>query len=252
MIYIKSNREIDKIKKACKVVAGVLELVQKNIKPGVSTYELNLIAEDYIYSKNGRPAFKDYTVSGLPPFPSGLCTSVNSCIVHGIPSSQKVLNEGDIISIDVGVELDNYFGDAAVTCGVGKISKENEDLLKITKEALDKGIYFAKIGNSIGDISNAIGEYIVENGYYVAEQLTGHGVGKQLHEEPMIPNEGIKAIGHKIKKNMTLALEPMVSIGTSKVKAKEWEYFTANGKNSAHFEHTILITDSNPEILTLI
>jgi len=252
MIYIKSNREIVKIKKACKIVAEVIELVKKNIKPGSTTLELNLIAEDYIYSKNGRPAFKDYKVSGLPAFPGGLCTSVNNCIVHGIPSSQTVLNEGDIISIDVGVELDGYFGDAAVTCGVGNISEENKNLLKITKEALDKGIYFAKIGNSIGDISNAIGEYIVENGYYVADQLTGHGVGKALHEEPVIPNLGEKSKGHMIRKNMTLAIEPMVNVGTSKVMSREWEYFTNDGKNSAHFEHTILVTETNPEILTLI
>lgn len=252
MIFIKSNREINKIKKACLIVAEVLELLQKNVKVGISTAELNLIAEDYIYSKNGRPAFKNYQVPGLPPFPTGICASLNHCIVHGIPSPHIVLSEGDIISFDVGVELDGYFGDAAVTCPVGIISEENQKLLKIAKEALDKGIHFAKNGNSVGDVSNAIGEYIVENGFYAADSLTGHGVGKALHEEPLIPNTGNKATGHKIKKNMTLAIEPMVNKGTSEVMSKGWEYFTKDSSNSAHFEHTVLITDSKPEILTLI
>ena len=252
MILIKSNREIDKIRLACKVVAQVLQLMRNLVKPGVSTLELNSIAEDYILSKNGRPAFKNYSVPGLPDFPTALCVSVNSCIVHGIPSAQQILCEGDIISIDVGVELNSYYGDAAVTLPVGNISSENENLLKITKEALDTGINFAKIGNSIGDVSNAIGEYVVENGFFIAEKLTGHGFGRSLHEEPIIPNFGKKGTGHMIKKNMTLALEPMVNCGTSKVVAKDWEYFTADGKNSAHFEHSILITDSDPEILTLI
>jgi len=252
MILIKSKREIEKIRDACRIVAKVLELMKVHVKPGISTLELNSIAEDYILTNGGRSAFKDYTTRGLPKFPSAICTSVNSCIVHGIPSERQVLKEGDIISIDVGVELNSYFGDAAVTLPVGKISDENEKLLRITKEALEIGISNAKYGNSIGDISYAIGEYVVRNGFYPAENLTGHGVGRFLHEEPSIPNFGIKGAGHFIKKNMTLAIEPMVNIGTSKVVAREWEFFTESNKSSAHFEHTVLITDQNPEILTLI
>jgi methionyl aminopeptidase len=251
MIYIKSNREIEKIRAACKVVAGVLALMKKYVKSGISTYELNSIADDYIKTNNGKPAFKDYVVAGLPKFPAALCTSVNSCIVHGIPSAEQVLVEGDIISIDVGVELNSYFGDAAVTLPVGNISLENQQLLKITQEALDTGISYAKCGYSIGDISATIGDYVARNGYFTAERLTGHGVGRLLHEEPVIPNFGTRGSGHPIKKGMTLALEPMVNIGTAKVTANEWEFFTENGQNSAHFEHTILVTDTEPEILTI-
>jgi methionyl aminopeptidase len=222
------------------------------VKPGISTLELNAIAHDYILSKNGRPAFKDYVQPGLPKFPAALCTSVNSCIVHGIPRASQVLTEGDIISIDVGVELNSYFGDAAVTLPVGFISTENQTLLLVTQGALDTGISYAKIGHSIGDISFAIGEFVTKNGFFPAERLTGHGVGRQLHEEPIIPNHGTKGTGHPLKKGMTLAIEPMINTGTSKVVAHEWEFFTENGKNSAHYEHTILVTDAEPEILTLI
>jgi methionyl aminopeptidase len=171
--------------------------------------------------------------------------------VHGIPTAKQVLKEGDIISIDVGVELNSYFGDAAVTLPVGIISDKNISLLKITQVALDVGISQCKAGNRIGDISAAIGEYVAKNGYFPAERLTGHGVGRALHEEPVIPNFGQKGSGHVLKKGMTLAIEPMINIGTSKVKGNEWEFFTENGENSAHFEHTILITDSEPEILTV-
>ena len=251
MILIKSVREIEKIRAASKVVARVLGLMAKYVRPGISTLDLNSIADDYINKCGGKAAFKGYTVPGLPKYPTALCISVNNCIVHGIPSAVQILKDGDIVSIDVGVELNSYFGDAAVTLPVGNVSEENKKLLKITKEALHQGIEKAKNGNSIGDISAAIGEYVTKNGYFTAEKLTGHGVGRFLHEEPIIPNFGKIGSGNKLKKGMTLAIEPMVNIGSPNVIAKEWEFFTQNGKNSAHFEHTILITDNEAEILTI-
>ena len=229
----------------------LLHKLRKYVVPGVTTWELNKIAEDIIYSEGGKPAFKGYSVPGLSPFPAAVCASVNSCIVHGIPSKSTVLVEGDIIGVDVGVYKDGYYGDAARTYMVGEISAEAKALLDITQEALELGINAAKVGNRIGDISSAIGNFVTAKGYFIADNLTGHGIGRKLHEDPMIPNFGIAGKGPRLRKGMTLAIEPMINIGTNRVQEDGWEYFTLDGSLSAHFENTILITDGEPEILSI-
>lgn len=250
MITIKNTREIEKMREANRIVGMLLHKLGNLIKPGVSTYELDKFAEQLIRDEGGSPAFKGYTAIGLPPFPSALCTSVNSGVVHGIPSPKEILQEGDIIGVDVGVYKDGFYGDAARTYRVGKISDEAEKLLQVTMEALNKGMSAAKAGARVGDISHAIGSYVISQGYFVADNLTGHGIGRSLHEDPIIPNMGEKGRGPRLKKGMTLAIEPMVNIGTNQVIEKGWEFFVKDGSLSAHYENTILITESDPEILT--
>jgi len=251
MIPVKNFAEIKKMRESNRIVGLLLSKLESEIVPGINTLELDRFAEELIRSEGGIPAFKGYTIPGLAPFPASICASVNSCIVHGIPSSKIVLKEGDIIGVDVGVYKDGYYGDGAKTYTVGKVSGETQNLLKITREALTKGIEAARAGARIGDISFAIGSWVQENGYYVADSLTGHGIGRKLHEEPMVPNLGIKDMGPRLKAGMTLALEPMVNIGTNRVKENGWEYFVEDNTLSAHFEHTILITEQEAEILTV-
>lgn len=251
MIFIKSPAEIDKMRASCRIIAELLLALDELIVPGVSTLELDAFAEKFIRSRGATPAFKGYSVPGLPPFPGTLCTSLNSGIVHGIPSRNVVLQEGDIIGIDVGVQKDGFYGDAARTYSVGKVAPEAARLLKATEDSLQLGIAAAMPGNRVGDISHAIGAYIGQMGYFVADDLTGHGVGHSLHEEPQIPNSGTAGHGPRLKAGMTLAIEPMVNIGTNRVKEKGWEFFVADDSLSAHFEHTILVTDDLPEILSL-
>jgi methionyl aminopeptidase len=251
MVYIKSDVEIRKIREASRIIGLLLDALKDQIKPGVSTMELDRFAEGFIRSEGGVPAFKGYQVTGLPPFPGSLCTSVNSTIVHGIPSEKVILKEGDILGIDVGVIKDGYYGDAAWTYAVGNISAEAEKLMAVTHKALELGISAALPGKRVGDISYAIGSYVQEQGYYVADDLTGHGVGRELHEEPMIPNMGKKDRGLRLQPGMTLAIEPMVNVGTNRVKEKGWEFFVADNSLSAHFEHTILVTNDQPIILSV-
>jgi len=251
MIYIKTPAEIEKMRKSCRIIGELLEALETIIRPGISTLEIDKFAEDFIGSRGGKPSFKGYRVDGLPPFPGSICASVNEQIVHGIPSAKKILQDGDIIGIDVGVVLDGYNGDAARTYRVGKISAEAEELLQVTKEALERGISAAIPGNRVGDISYAIGSFVAFRGYYVADNLTGHGVGRNLHEEPQIPNTGKPGRGPRLSAGMTLAIEPMVNIGTNRVLENGWEFKVADNSLSAHFEHTILVTDNKPEILTV-
>jgi methionyl aminopeptidase len=246
----RSERDIQGIKESCRIVAEVLNELEAFIKPGINTSEVCKRAESIILKNNGRPAFKGYSIPGLPPYPTAICASVNSCIVHGIPREDQYLQEGDIIGIDVGVEKNGYYGDAARTYPVGKIETKTESLLKITKIALQKGIEQAKAGNRVGNISEAIGSYVKQNGYFVADNLTGHGVGKELHEKPIIPNDGKRNSGMYLSEGMTLAIEPMVNCGTNKVIENGWEFFVADNSLSAHFEHTILLTEDKPLILT--
>jgi len=251
MIYIKTPAEIEKMRKSCRIIGELLEALETIIRPGISTLEIDKFAEDFIGSRGGKPSFKGYRVDGLPPFPGSICASINEQIVHGIPSAKKILQDGDIIGIDVGVVLDGYNGDAARTYRVGKISAEAEELLQVTKEALERGISAAIPGNRVGDISYAIGSFVAFRGYYVADNLTGHGVGRNLHEEPQIPNTGKPGRGPRLSAGMTLAIEPMVNIGTNRVLENGWEFKVADNSLSAHFEHTILVTDGKPEILTV-
>ncbi len=252
MIYIKTQKEIDFIRESCRVVAETLRLVKSNVKVGVTTQELDRIAEDYIRSNSAIPAFKGYSQGGLPGFPGSVCTSLNDAVVHGIPGQVK-LEDGDIISLDVGVLKNNYYGDAAITVAVGKISDEKKMLLEVTEKSLQLGIEQAKNGNRVHDISAAVQDYVEQNGFSIVRDLCGHGVGKFLHEDPAIPNFGKRGTGSKLKRGMTIAIEPMVNAGGYEVITSPdgWTVITADGSPSAHFEHTILILDNSPEILTV-
>ena len=252
MIYIKTQKEIDFIRESCRIVAETLRLVSSHVKVGITTLELDKVAEDYIRSNNAVPAFKGYTQGGLPGFPGSVCTSLNDAVVHGIPGQVK-LEDGDIISLDVGVLKNNYYGDAATTVAVGNISSETRKLLEVTEKSLQLGIEQAKSGNRIHDISAAVQDYVERNGFSIVRDLCGHGVGKFLHEDPAVPNFGRRGTGAKLKKGMTLAIEPMVNAGGYEVitASDGWTVITADGSPSAHFEHTILILDNSAEILTV-
>jgi len=251
VILIKSKKEIDLIRESCVIVAEVLQLVKRYVKPGITTIELDKIAEDYILSNNGRPAFKGYSQAGSFDFPGSICSSIDDEVVHGIPGN-RVLKEGEILSIDVGVEKNKYFGDAALSIAVGIISDEKQKLLDVTERSLYLGIEQLKEGSRLGEYSNAVQSLVEENGFSVVRDLCGHGIGKHLHEDPQISNYGKKGNGPLIKNAMTLALEPMVNMGSYKVIVAEdgWTVLTADGKPSAHFEHTVVIIDGKPEILT--
>lgn len=252
MILIKSKKEIDYIRESCKIVAETLQLLKANVRTGITTLELDKIAEDYIRSNNATPAFKGYSQGGAPGFPGSICASLDDEVVHGIPGS-RVLKDGEIISIDIGVIKNGFFGDAALTVAVGNISTENKKLMEVTERSLYLGIEQAVVGNRVHDISNAVQTYVEENGFSIVRDLCGHGVGKFLHEDPSIPNFGKKGTGPKLKNGMTLAIEPMVNAGKYNVTTANdgWTILTADGSTSAHFEHTILINNSSPEILTV-
>jgi methionyl aminopeptidase len=250
MIYLKSPEEITRMRQSCLIIARLFESLEGLVRPGVSTAEIDSFADSFIRKQGGIPSFKGYSVPGLPPFPGAICASVNSMIVHGIPSSKVILQEGDILGVDVGVVMDGYHGDAARTYVVGKVSPLAQKLLDVTSRSLEIGISMAVEGNRVGDISGSIGEYVAANGFFVADNLTGHGIGRELHEAPQIPNSGQKGKGPRLQKGMTLAIEPMVNVGTNNVRETGWEFRTADGSLSAHFEHTVLVTDGQPEILT--
>ncbi len=251
MIIIKTKKEIDYIKESSLIVAKTLQLCKSYVKPGITTIELDTIAEDFIRSNNATPAFKGYSQGYGIPFPGTICSSVNEEVVHGIPSN-RVLKNGDIISIDVGVEKNGYFGDAALTVAVGQISNEVQQLMEITEKSLYKGIEVACVGNRIGDISNAIEKFINPYGYGIVRDLCGHGVGKHLHEDPQIMNFGKANSGPEIKEGMTIAIEPMINLGTWRVNVLEdgWTIVTKDNQPSAHFEHTIAIINGKAEILS--
>jgi len=252
VIFIKSKNEIDLIRESCRIVAETLQLMKRKIAPGVATLELDEIAEDYIASNNAIPAFKGYSQGGAPGFPKSVCISVDAEVVHGIPNG-RILKEGEIVSLDVGVLKNNYYGDAAITVPVGAVSEEKKNLLEVTEKSLYKGIEQAKAGNKIHDISASVQKYVEDNGFSVVRDLCGHGVGKYLHEEPSIPNFGMNGTGITIKNGMTLAIEPMVNAGGYAVVTGSdgWTVITADGSPSAHYEHTILVNGDLPEILTV-
>lgn len=251
MIYIKNAQEIDGIRKSCQIVAEVLRILGEMIKPGITTKMLDEVAENFIREKGGIPAFKGYSQAGSFNFPSSICTSIDNEVVHGIPNN-KELKEGQIISIDVGVQYKSYYGDAAKTFVVGKVSELKKKLLKVTEESLYRGINKAISGNRVVDISRAIQSYVEINGFSVVRELTGHGVGKYLHEDPSIPNYVVPGPSPKLRDGMTIAIEPMVNAGTYRVKTLKdgWTIVTEDDQPSAHFEHTVLITKNEPEILT--
>lgn len=249
MVEILSNEELDKMRKAGALVAKILKELEKAAVPGVSTKELDDIAQRIIREAGGSAPCIGY---GEPPFPAAICTSVNEVVVHGIPSSRVILKDGDIVTCDVVAELDGFNGDAARTFLVGNVSEEKRLLVERTKEAFFKGLAQVKIGNRIGDVSHAVQEYAESFGYGVVRVLTGHGIGRSMHEDPEVPNYGKPGRGHRILKGMAFCVEPMINMGTEKVYLENdgWTVVTADGKPAAHYENTIIITENGPEMTT--
>ncbi len=247
MITIKSPREIALMKEAGRIVALAHKEVANHIKPGISTKELDSIVEKVILDSGATPSFKGYG-----GFPASICASINEVVVHGIPSSKAVLKEGDIIAIDIGACYKGYHGDSAWTYAVGEISPSNKKLMEVTEEALYRGLEAVKPQAHLSDISNSIEEYVKSFGFGIVEEFTGHGIGSHLHEDPAIPNFGKPHMGPVLKEGMTLAIEPMINAGTKKVRVllDNWTTVTTDKKNSAHYEHTILVTETGYEILT--
>ena len=256
MVTIKSKREIELMKQACQVVAVVYQELEKYIKPGISTLELDNFAGRIIRENGGVPAQKGYPsgVKGIPPFPAVLCVSINDEVIHGIPSARKIIHDGDIVSLDLVVYKNGFHGDAARTFIVGETSKENKRLVEVTKQAFFEGIKYAKPGNRIGDVCHAIGEYVHSQGFSVVREFQGHGIGKEMHEDPGIPNYGKAGRGIRLEPGMTLAIEPMVIQGKPNILELEdgWTIITEDGSMAAHYENTILITEKEPEILTML
>lgn len=248
MIVIKSNREIELMREPCKVTAEILEEIGSYVKPGISTGDINRFVEEKIYAHKMTPTFKGYG-----GFPAGACVSVNEEVVHGIPSDERILMEGDIVSVDIGATYRGYNSDAARTYPVGKISAQDQKLIDLTKQSFFEGVKFAMEGYRIHDIGHAIQTFVEPYGMGIIRDYSGHGTGSTLHEDPQIPNYGKAGTGARIRQNMTLAIEPMISLGTYKVKVlgNDWTVVTADGQKSAHYENTILVTDGEPEILTL-
>lgn len=250
MIFLKTHEEINKIKRACMEVVEILDRLKEEVKEGVSTWDLNSLAEDLCRQRRVVPAFKGY--SG---YPAAVCFALNEEVVHGIPSKKKVLKEGDILGIDFGVYLDGYYGDSAITLPVGRINSVANKLLKVTETALLKGVEKAVVNNYVYDISKAIQSHVEDSGFSVVKSFVGHGIGRKLHEEPQIPNfvpKEVRGRGVRLKAGMVIAIEPMVNEGTEDVKILEdgWTAVTADGRLSAHFEHTVAITEKGPEVLT--
>lgn len=251
MSLIKTPKEIELIKESCKIVSEVFLYINEYIKEGITTGELDKLIEEFIISKDAYPAFKGYKVNKRA-FPSSSCISVNEEVVHGIPG-ERILKNGDIVSIDVGVKKNGYYGDGAYTYAVGEISTKKAKLLKITEESLYKGIAMAVEGNEVNDISTAIQNYVEGSGYGIVRELVGHGIGRNLHEDPAVPNFYSSSSNQKLYEGMVLAIEPMVNYGTFKVYQKKdgWTIATKDEEPSAHFEHTVLVKRGEAQILTI-
>jgi len=248
MITIKSPRELETMAAAGRIVAQTLALVERNVRPGISTEALDALAEEFIRSHPGaKPSFK-----GLYDFPATLCTSINQEIVHGIPSSTRVLKEGDLLSVDVGAWLEGLHADSAATFAVGDVSAEAARLLQVTRDALVAGVAQARAGNHVGDIGHAVQQVAERAGYSVVRELVGHGIGAAFHEEPQVPNYGKPKRGARLVPGMTIAIEPMINVGKAEIRTLDdkWTVVTQDGSLSAHFEHTVAITNNGPRILT--
>ena len=249
MVTVKSPREIELMQKSGRLLAQVHEGLAKVIRPGISTKEIDVICEELIRKCGGTPNFLNYQ-----GYPASVCVSVNEEVVHGIPREDRILQDGDIVSLDTGLIYQGYHSDAARTYGVGKISPEAEKLIEVTRESFFQGIEMARAGRHLHDISNAIADYVISYGYGIVHDLVGHGIGKSMHEPPMIPNFPQWRRGVRLKAGMTLAIEPMINIGTGEVEWLDdgWTVITADHSLSAHYENTVLVTDGEPEILTLL
>ena len=249
MIVLKTGRELKIMREACRISAGALQTVGKAVEPGVTTAELDKLAEDYILSQGATPNFKNYQ-----GYPATACISINNEVIHGIPSRSRKLKQGDIVSIDLGAKFEGYHGDNAATFACGDISPEAKRLMDATRESLYEGIKAARAGGRIGDISHAVQAYVEARGYSVVRQFVGHGVGTHLHEAPEVPNFGTAGRGIRLMPGMTIAIEPMVNAGAAGVEVQPdgWTVLTKDGSLSAHFEHTVAITADGPKIMTLI
>lgn len=249
MITLKSKKEIELMREAGKIVAETHEILKSAVIPGISTLELDKIAEENIRKYDAIPSFKGYG-----GFPGSICASINEEVVHGIPNANRILKEGDIISLDVGAYYKGYHSDSAKTHGVGIISEEDRKLIEVTKESFYEGLKFAKLGYRLSDISHAVQAHVEKHGFSVVRDLVGHGVGTELHEDPQIPNYGPAGKGPRLLEGMVLAIEPMVNAGKYHVKtlADDWTIVTIDGKKSAHYEHTIAITEDEPLILSAL
>lgn len=249
MIVLKTGRELNIMREACRISAGALQTAGKAVEPGVTTAEIDRLAEEYIRSQGGEPNFKNYE-----GYPATACISINNEVIHGIPSSKRKLRAGDIVSIDLGAKFDGYHGDNAATFACGDISPEAKRLMDATRESLYEGIKAARAGGRIGDIGHAVQAYVEARGYTVVRQFVGHGVGTHLHEAPEVPNFGTQGRGVRLIPGMTIAIEPMVNAGGAGVEVQPdgWTVLTKDGSLSAHFEHTVAITADGPKIMTLI
>jgi methionyl aminopeptidase len=248
MIQLKSQREIEIMATGGRILADTVRLMESSVRPGMTTLDLDKIAEDFIRSHPGAvPSFK-----GLYDFPANICTSINNEIVHGIPSKKRILLEGDVVSIDVGVKYEGYHTDSATTVAVGKISEQSDKLLAVTREALDAGVSAARAGNHLGDIGAAVQRVVEAAGFSVVRDLVGHGIGSGFHEEPQVPNYGKPNRGLRLTPGLTIAIEPMVNVGKPGIRTMpdRWTVVTIDGSRSAHFEHTVAITENGPRVLT--
>jgi len=253
VIQRRSEREIELIRAACQTVAEILARLCERVRPGISTAELDRYAEEWTRGAGATPAFKGYAVGGNV-YPATLCVSINEEVVHGMPSPKRILAEGDIVGLDFGVVRDGYYGDSAVTMAVGRTSEKAEDLIRVTREALEKGIERLRVGNRIRDVSEAIQAHAESHGYGVVRDFVGHGIGQRLHEEPQVPNYVGRGQNPRLKEGMVLAIEPMVCEGTYEVEVLDdgWTAVTRDRRLSAHFEHSVAVTSNGPEVLTLV
>lgn len=249
MVVLKTGRELAIMKEACRISAGALKLIGQAVEPGVTTGELDRLAEEYILKQGAKPNFKNYE-----GYPATACISINNEVIHGIPSNKRVIKAGDIVSVDLGAEFQGYHGDNAATFAAGDISAEAKRLIDTTRESLYEGIKMARAGGRIGDIGSAVQRYVETRGYSVVRDFVGHGVGTSLHEAPEVPNFGVPNRGIRLLPGMTLAIEPMVNIGRPDVKVLPdgWTVLTKDGSLSAHFEHTVAITSDGPQIMTVV
>lgn len=248
MIILKASTEIEKMKKAGKITGDTLKLLQEKVKPGMSTLELNEIAEKYIRSQGAVPSFL-----GLYDYPASVCISIDEEVVHGIPNKHRIIEEGQIVSFDVGAFIDGFHGDAARTVMIGEVSEEKKKLIKVTEECFFKGVEQFKLGNRLGDIGHAIQQYAESFGYGVVRDLVGHGIGRNMHEDPEVPNYGVAGRGQRLSNGLALAIEPMITAGTYEVEqlSDGWTYVTKDRKPASHYENTTILVDGEVHILTL-
>ena len=255
MIFLKSLEEIEIMRTANRIVAETLSELRQRVRPGISTGEIDRIAEEWIGKRRAKTAFKGYTIrNGSVPFPAHICVSLNNEIVHGIPSHQRIIQDGDVVSLDFGVVYGGFYGDAAVSFAVGAVDLSVQQLLKTTATALEAGIGQACIGNRLGDVSAAVQEHVERKGFSVVREFVGHGVGRRLHEDPPVPNYGVRNRGVRLREGMVIAIEPMVNMGAPEVAMLEdgWTAVTKDGSLSAHFEHSVAILADGPVVLSSV